>query len=141
MENEHSVKDKITYLVSWTLRAESAIFGSGCGSLGALEQHLPGLFVRNVEEPAQSRVLRRIKLPHVEAPSLAREDPADEHDLDYVDEFKPRVYHVLNTCLESGQLFRTTLGQALLFPGGEPHGDARSELGAATHAGSRGSVI
>ena len=37
MENERSIKDKITSLVSLTLRAESAIFGSRCGSLGALK--------------------------------------------------------------------------------------------------------
>ena len=88
MENKHPVKDKVAYLVSWTLRAESAIFGSGCGSLGALEQHLPDIFVRSVEEPAQSLVLRRIELPHVEAPSLARENLADEQDRDYVDELE-----------------------------------------------------
>ena len=75
MNNKCPVKDNITYLVSWTLRAESAIFGSGCGSLGALKQHLPDILVRSVEEPAQSLVLRRIKLPHIEAPSLARENP------------------------------------------------------------------
>ena len=92
MENKHPVKDKITYLVSRTLRAESAIFGSGCGSLGALEQHLPGIFVRSVEEPAQSLVLRQIELPHVEAPSLARENPADEHDLDYIDKLELLVH-------------------------------------------------
>ena len=75
MENKCPVKGKITYLVSRTLRVESAIFGSGCGSLDALEQHLPDIFVRSVEEPAQSLVLRRIELPHTEAPSLARENP------------------------------------------------------------------
>ena len=77
MENKRPVKDKITYLISRTLRAESVIFGSGCGSLGALEQHLPDIFVRSVEEPAQGLVLRRIELPHVETPSLARENPED----------------------------------------------------------------
>ena len=88
------------------LRAESAILGSGCGGLGALEQHLPGIFVRSVEEPAQGLVLRRIKLPHVEAPSLARENPADEHDLDYVDKLEILVHHLLDAGLKSGQLFR-----------------------------------
>ena len=92
MNNKRPVKDNITYLVSWTLRAESAIFGSGCGSLGALEQHLPDIFVRSVEEPLQSLVLRQIELPHVEAPSLARENLADEHDLDYVDELELLVH-------------------------------------------------
>ena len=92
MENKRPVKDKITYLVSRTLRAESAIFGSGCRSLGALKQHPPGLFVRSVEDPAQSLVLRRIELPHVEALSLARENPVDEHDLDYVDKLELLVH-------------------------------------------------
>ena len=92
MENTRPLKDRITYLISWTLQAESAIFGSGCGSLGALEQHLLDIFVRSVEEPAQSLVLRRIELPHVEAPSLARENPADEHDLDYVDKLELLVH-------------------------------------------------
>ena len=85
--------------------------------------------------------MRRVELPQVELPLLAREDPADEHDLDHVDEFELLVHHVLNTCLESGQLFRTTPGQALLFPGGEPRGDAGSKLGAAAHTWLRGSVM
>ena len=58
-----------------------------------------------VEEPVQSSVLRRIELPQVELPLLAREYPADEHNLDYVDKLELLVHHVLNTCLESGQLF------------------------------------
>ena len=110
MENKRPVKGKIAYLASRTLRAESAIFGGGCGSLGALKQHPPGLFVGSVEEPVQSSVLRRIELPQVELPLLAREYPMDEHDLDYVDKLELLVQHVLNTCLESGQLLRTTPG-------------------------------
>ena len=82
----------MAYLASVTLHAESVILGSGCGSLGALEQHLPDLFVRSVEEPIQSLVLRRIELPHVEAPSLARENPADKHDLDYIDKLELLVH-------------------------------------------------
>ena len=92
MENKRPVKDKISYLVSRTLQAESAIFGSGCGSLGALEQYLPNIFVRSVEEPAQSLVLRRIEIPHIEVRLLARENPADEHDLDYVDKLELLVH-------------------------------------------------
>ena len=92
MENKCLVKGRIAYLDSRTLRAESAIFGSGCGRLGALEQHPPGLFVRSVEEPAQGSVLGRIKLPQFEGPLLARENPADEHDLDYVDKLELLVH-------------------------------------------------
>ena len=104
MENTRPLKDKIIYLVSRALRAESVIFGSGCGSFGALEQHLPGIFVPSVEEPAQGSVLSRIELPHIEAPSLAREKLADEHDLDYVDKLELLVHQLLDTGLESSQL-------------------------------------
>ena len=92
MNNKRPVKDKITYLVSRTLRAESAIFGSRCGSLGALKQHPLGLFVRSIKEPAQSLVLCWIELPHMEVLLLARENPADEHDLDYVDKLELLVH-------------------------------------------------
>ena len=99
MKSKCPIKDNMAYLASRTLRAESAIFGSGCGSLGALEQHLPDLFVRSVEEPIQSLVLRRIELPHIEAPSLARENLADEHDLDYVDKLELLVHQLLDAGL------------------------------------------
>ena len=53
---------KTAYRESVTLRTESAILGSGCGSLGAFEKHLPGIFVRRVEEPVKSLVLRRVEI-------------------------------------------------------------------------------
>ena len=74
------------------MRAESAILGSGCGGLGALEKHLPGIFVRRVEEPTQSSMLRRVELPQVESPLLTRENQVDEHNLDYVDKFELLVH-------------------------------------------------
>ena len=88
-----------------TLRAESAILGSGCGSLGDLEKHLLGIFVRRVEEPAQSSVLRRVKLPQVEAPLLTQEDPADEHNLDYIDKLDRLTHQGLDAFLQTGHLF------------------------------------
>ena len=106
MENKRPVKGKIAYLAGLTLRVESAIFGSGCRSLGALEQHLPGIFERSVEELAQGLVLCRIKLPQFEGPLLAWEDPAYEHDLDYVDKLEILVHQLLDAGLESGQLLR-----------------------------------
>ena len=108
MKSKCPIKGNMAYLASWTLRAESAIFGSGCGSFGALEQHPPGSFVRSVEEPAQGLVLCRIKLPQIEVPLLAGENPADEHDLDHIDKLELLVHQGLETGLESGQLFRTT---------------------------------
>ena len=106
MENKSPVKGKVAYLAGLTLRAESAIFDRGCGGLNALKQHLPGIFVRSVEKLAEGLVLCRIKLPQVEGPLLAWEDPADEHDLDYVDKIEILVHQLFDAGLESGQLFR-----------------------------------
>ena len=106
MKNKYPVKGKIIYLVSLTLRSESVNFGSGCGGLGALEQHLPDLFVHSVEEPIQSLVLRRIKLPHMDSPALADENPAKQHHLDYIDKLDILGHHALDTCLQRYQLIR-----------------------------------
>ena len=115
--------------MSATLCAESAILGSGCGGLGALEQHPPGIFMSCVEDPVQSSVLRRVELPQVESPLLTREDPADEYNLDYVDKFELLVHQGLDACLESGQLSFFTPRQARLLPGGESRRGSGSELG------------
>ena len=98
------MKGKAAYRTGLALRAESAILSNRGGDLGAFEQHPLGVFMSRVEEPVQSSVLCRVELPQVEGPLLAREDPTVEHDLDYVDDFELLVHHVLNTCLESGQL-------------------------------------
>ena len=90
--------------MSVTLRTEFAILGSGCGGLSALEKHLPGIFVRRVEEPAQSSVLRRVELPQIEGPLLTREAQADEHNLDYVDKPELLVHQGLDACLQSSHL-------------------------------------
>ena len=86
------------------LHAESTILGNGRVNLRALEKHLPGIFVHCVEEPGQSLVLGRVEFPQIKSPSLTREDPAEEHDLDHVDKLDFLAYHVFNTVLVSGQL-------------------------------------
>ena len=48
--------------------------------------------------------MRRVELPQIEVPFLTRKDPADEHDLDYVDKLELLVHQGLDACLESGQL-------------------------------------
>ena len=106
MKDKSPVKGRITYLVGPTPRAESVIFGRRCGGLGALKQHLPGIFERGVEEPAQGLVLCRIKLLQFEGPLLVWEDPADKHGLDYVDELEVLAHQLFDAGLESGQLFR-----------------------------------
>src|SRR3954471_1547592 len=129
MKDEYPMRGKTAYRAGFALRAESAILGKGGGNLGTLEKHLPSILVCCIEELAQSLVLGRVELPQIECPSLTRKDPADEHDLDYIDKLELLVHHVLDTGLESGQLYWTTPGQALLFLGGEPRRDTGSELG------------
>ena len=124
-----------------TLRTESAILGSGCGSLSALEKHLPGVFVRRVEEPVQILVPRRVELPQVESPLLAREDQADEHNLDYVDKFELLVHQGLDACLESGQLSFLPHDRHVSFQDVSRVGGPDRNSGVATHSGSRGSVM
>ena len=74
-------------------------------------------------------VPRRVELPQVESPLLAREDQADEHNLDYVDKFELLVHQGFDACLESGQLSFFTPRQARLLPGGEPRRGSGSKLG------------
>ena len=107
-ENKCPIEDNKAYLAGRALGAESAVFRRGSGGFSALEQHPPGNLVRRVEEPAQGPVLCRIKLPQIEGPLLAGENPADEHDLDHVDKLELLVHQGLETGLESGQLLRTT---------------------------------
>ena len=111
------------------LCAESVVLGEGGRHLGALEQHPPDVLVRRVIELSQRLVLGQVELPQIECPSLTRENPAEEHDLDHVDELDFLAHHVPDAGLESGQLYRGTPGHVLLFPGGEPCGDAKSEFG------------
>ena len=106
MKDKGPVKGTIAYLDCLAPRAESAIFGSGCGCLSTLKQHLPGIFVRSIEKLAQGLVLCQIKLPQFEGPLLAWEDPEDEHDLDYVDKLEILVHQLFDVGLKSGQLLR-----------------------------------
>ena len=107
-ENKCPIEDNKAYLAGRALGAESAFFRRGCGGFSALEQHPPGSFVRRVEEPAQGPVLCRIELPQIEGPLLAKENPADEHDLDHIGKPKLLVHQGLERGLESCQLLRTT---------------------------------
>ena len=127
--------------MSVTLRTESAILGSGCAGLGALEKHLPGIFVRRVEEPAQSLVPRRVELPQVESPLLTREDQADEHNLDYIDKFELLVHQGLDAGLESGQHSFLPHDRPISFQEVSRVGGPDRNSGAVTHSGSHGSVM
>ena len=62
--------------------------------------------MRRVEELSQRLVLSRVEFPQIECPSLTREDPAEEHDLDHVDKLDFLAYHIFDTALESGQIHR-----------------------------------
>ena len=108
---------------------KSTVLGCGRRYFGGLEHRLPCVFERHAIEPLKRLVFGRDELPQIKYPSLARENPADKHDLDHVDKHDVLVLHALDAVLESSQLCRFAPGQALLFPGGEPHGGSGSELG------------
>ena len=88
------------------LCAESAILGKGRRYLGGLEQHPADVLVHHVEKLSQRLVLGWVELSHIECPSLARKDPAEEHDLDHVDKLDSLAYHIFDAGLQSGQLHR-----------------------------------
>ena len=50
-------------------------------------------------------MLRRVELPQIKILLLAREDPADEHNLDYIDELDRLAHQGLDAFLQSGHLF------------------------------------
>ena len=101
----------------------------GGRNLGALEQHPPDVLMHRVIELSQHLVLGQVEHQQNKCSSLARKDPAEEHDLDHVDELNFLVHHVSDAGLQSGQLYQRTPGKALPFPGGEPHGDSGSKFG------------
>src|SRR3954471_2049414 len=74
-------------------------------------------------------MMRRVELPQIEAPLLTREDPADEHNLDYVDKFELLVHQGLDAFLQSGYLSFIAPRQARLFPRREPRRGSGPELG------------
>ena len=74
-------------------------------------------------------MLGRVELPQIEVPSLTREDPAEEHDLDHIDKLDLLGHQVSDAGLESGHLFRIAPRQARLFPRCESGGDAGSKFG------------
>src|SRR3954465_15767707 len=119
----------MAYLASITLRAVSAILRGGCGGLGTFGQHLPDVFMRRVEEPTEGLVLRRVKFPQSKIPFLAREDQANEHDLDYIDKPDWLVHQGLDARLQPSHFFFVSPRQARLFPGHELRGGSGSELG------------
>lgn len=95
-----------TYRIGGALCGESTIFGYGRWNLGGLEQHLPDVFVRRVEELSQHLVFGRGELPYIVSPSLTQNDPADDHDMDHVDKLDFLAYHILDAGLKSDQLHR-----------------------------------
>ena len=73
---------------------------------GGLEQRLPRVLVLHAVEPLERLVFGRDELPQIECPPLARQNPANEHDLDHVDKLDVLVLHALDAVDESGQLCR-----------------------------------
>ena len=106
-----------------------AVLGCGRRYFRGLEQCLPHVFVLHAIEPLKRLAFGWDELPQIECPPLARQNSANEHDLDHIDKLDVLVLHAQDAGLESGKLCRFTPGQALLFLGGEPHGGSGPEFG------------
>ena len=116
---------------------EPTVLGYERRYFGGLEQRLPRVLVLHAIEPLERPVFGQDELPQIECPPLAWQNSANEHDLDHDDKLDVLVLHALDAVDESGQLCRFAPGQALLFPGGEPHRGSR----ASAQLASRGSVM
>ena len=93
------------------------------------------------EEPAQGPVLCRIKLPQAEGPLLAREDPADEHDVDYVDELELLAHQVFDEDWSPVSSSELPHVRPVSFQEVSRVGKPYQNSGAAAHLGSCGSVM
>ena len=81
------------------------VFGRWRPRLLGLKKQLPYIFVLRAEEPLQGPGTCRIKLPHMESPALAGENPAKQHHLDHVGKARILVYHALDALLLRCHLF------------------------------------
>ena len=85
---------------------EPTVLGYERRYFGGLEQRLPRVLVLHAVEPMERPEFGRDELPRIECPPLARQNPANEHDLDHVDKLDVLVLHALDAVYESGQLYR-----------------------------------
>ena len=85
---------------------EPTVLGYERRYFGGLEQRLPRVFVLHAIEPLERLVFGRDELPQIECPPLARQNPANEHDLDHIDKLDVLVLPTLDAVVESSQLCR-----------------------------------
>ena len=90
---------------------EPMVLGYERRYFGGLEQHLPRVLVLHAIEPLERLVFGQDELPQIECPPLARQNPANEHDLDHVDKLDVLVLHAFDAVWEFGQLYRFAPGQ------------------------------
>ena len=93
-----------THLGRLLCGVEPAVLGYERRYFSGLEQRLPRVLVLHAIEPLERPVFGWDKLPQIDRPPLAGQDPVNEHDLDHVDELDFITYHISYTVLESGQL-------------------------------------
>ena len=80
---------------------EPTVLGYERRYFGGLEQHLPRVFVLHAIEPLERLVFGWNELPQIKCPPLARQNPANEHDLDHVDKLDVLVLNALDAVYES----------------------------------------
>ena len=80
------------------------VFGHRQPRLLGLKMQLSYIFVLRAEEPLQGPGTCRIKLPHMESPALAGENPVQQHHLDHAGEAGVLVHHALDPLLQRHHL-------------------------------------
>ena len=85
---------------------ETEVFSRFRPRVLGLEKQLPYVFVRCAEEPLQGPGASRIKLPQMESPALAGENPAKKHHLDHAGKTGVLFYHTLDALLQRHHLIR-----------------------------------
>ena len=120
---------------------KSTVLGYGRRYFGGLEQRPPRVFVLHAIELLKRLVFGRNELPQIKHPPLARNNPANEHDLDHVDKLDVLVLHILDTVFEFGQLRRFAPGLAFFSQEVSCVGVPDRNSGAAAQLASRGLVM
>ena len=95
---------------------ETDVFGRLRPRPLGLEKQLPDLFVRRAEESLQGPRTIRIKLPHVERPALAGENPVEQHHLNHISETGVLLHHIFYALLQHHHLIGRRPVQALFDP-------------------------
>ena len=103
MKHANSQDMMTTYRTGGVGQLVPAVCGRVRPWFAGLKEHLPDVLVRGAEKLPQGLVLGRVILPQITASVLTRKNQADQHHLDYVNQFDGLVFHTFDACLDHRQ--------------------------------------